>query len=105
MTSKGLDMLDEVLDKVGTILTKEQMSVLYFTAELKDIKENKEYDDLKEAIEDYTDDTPFNMNIAYLYLDELITVMSKKEQYELCDELQQTKETIQLEVIQEQQKK
>ncbi|VTP97784.1 Uncharacterised protein [Sphingobacterium daejeonense] len=98
-------MLDAVLDKVGTILTKEQMSVLYFTAELKDIMQNKELDSLHDAIEVYEKDDAFNMNIAYLYLDELITVMSKKEQYELCDELQQTKETIQLEVIQEQQKK
>lgn len=103
MISKGIEMLDSVLTKVSTILTKEQMNILYFTATLKDIKDNKGYDDLDEAMEDYTDDSPFSINVAYL--DELITVMSKKEQYELCDELQQTKETIQLEVIQEQQKK
>ena len=69
--------LDITLHHVGKILSSDQMNVIYLGSCIKDIENNKAYD-----IDD-------NQNDAVLqYLKDLIDVLVKKEEYELCEELQ-----------------
>lgn len=69
--------LDITLHHVGKILSSDQMNVIYLGSCIKDIENNKSYD-----IDD-------NQNDAVLqYLKDLIDVLVKKEEYELCEELQ-----------------
>jgi hypothetical protein len=69
--------LDIALHHVGKILSSDQMNVIYLGSCIKDIENNKAYD-----IDD-------NQDVAVLqYITDLIQVLVKKEEYELCEELQ-----------------
>lgn len=69
--------LDITLHHVSKILTPDQINVIYLGSCIKDIKNNKDYDF------DIQEDIP-----VLQYLKDLIDVLAKKEEYELCQELQ-----------------
>lgn len=69
--------IDEILKKVGRILTQEQVNFLYFQSCLKDIQYNKNIDDEVEYV-------PIQQ-----YLTDILEVMEMKEEYELCNDIHQ----------------
>ena len=69
--------LDIALHHVGKILTADQINVIYLSSCIKDIENNKSHDF------DIQKDIP-----VLQYLSDLIDVLAKKEEYELCQELQ-----------------
>lgn len=76
MNNNYVKLLDEQMILIKNILSKDQLNIIYLGACIKDIQNNLDYDFADDYIPVKT------------YIEELITVMINKEEYEICANLQ-----------------
>lgn len=76
MKNNYVKLLDEQMILIKNILTKDQLNIIYLGACIKDIENNLDYDFADDYIPVKT------------YIEDLITVMERKEEYEICANLQ-----------------
>lgn len=68
-----MEKITKVWEAINKILTKKQLNIIYLGSSIKDIQNGNEQDG----------------SIYIQYMTDIQKVMEKKEQYEICEEIQQ----------------